>query len=123
GRDRIHHHHHRHGRGRGLTEKREPMNNITVHELATSTGATIIDVREADEYADGHARTAINVPLSELDARIDEIPTDRPVHVICQSGGRSARATEALTAQGIEAVNVTGGTSAWIDADLPTDRA
>ncbi|PPF91253.1 sulfurtransferase [Clavibacter michiganensis] len=97
------------------------MKNITVHELATSAGAIIVDVREADEYAAGHARSAVNVPLSMLDARVDEIPIDRPVHVICQSGGRSARATEALTAQGIDAVNVAGGTSAWIDADLPID--
>jgi rhodanese-related sulfurtransferase len=99
------------------------MKSITVQQLAATTGATIIDVREPDEYAASHARSAVNVPLSELGERIDEIPADQPVHVICQSGGRSARATEALTARGIDAINVTGGTSAWIDADLPTDRA
>ncbi|CAQ01817.1 rhodanese-like domain-containing protein [Clavibacter sepedonicus] len=99
------------------------MKSITVHDLAAATGATIIDVREPDEYAGGHARSAVNVPLSELGERLDEIPTDQPVHVICQSGGRSARATDALAARGIDAIDVTGGTSAWIDADLPTDRA
>ncbi|MDO4042499.1 rhodanese-like domain-containing protein [Clavibacter michiganensis] len=99
------------------------MTSITVQQLAASAGATIIDVREPDEYAAGHARSAVNVPLSELGERIDGIPADRPVHFICQSGGRSARATEALTACGIDAIEVTGGTTAWIDADLPTDRA
>jgi rhodanese-related sulfurtransferase len=48
--------------------------------------------------------------------RIGEIPADRPVYVICRSGGRSAKAVEHLRSQGIDAVNVTGGTLAWIEA-------
>jgi rhodanese-related sulfurtransferase len=51
------------------------------------------------------------------------VPTGTPVHIICQSGGRSARATATLTAHGYDAVNVEGGTSAWIAAGNPVDRA
>ena len=47
---------------------------------------------------------------------------DQPVYIICQSGGRSAQATQYLEAVGHNAVNVTGGTAAWIWAQLPTER-
>lgn len=71
------------------------MSRITVDQLAALDSPVLIDVREPDEYAAGHAPSAVNLPMSQLDARVDEVPTDAPVHVICQSGGRSARATEA----------------------------
>jgi rhodanese-related sulfurtransferase len=54
--------------------------------------------------------------------RVGEVPTDRTVYVICARGGRSAKAVEHLRGQGVDAVNVAGGTLAWIDAGLPTDR-
>jgi rhodanese-related sulfurtransferase len=88
------------------------MSRITVDQLAALDSPVLIDVREPDEYAAGHAPGAVNLPMSQLDARADEVPTDAPVHVICQSGGRSARATEALAARGVDAVDVEGGTSA-----------
>ena len=99
------------------------MNQITVDQLAALDHAVVIDVRETDEYADGHVPGARNVPLSQLQDRLDEVPEGSPVHVICQSGGRSARATAALAAHGIDAVDVEGGTSAWIAAGKPIDRS
>lgn len=99
------------------------MKSITVTDLAADPTATVIDVREPDEYASGHARGAVNLPLSQLGGRLDDVPTDRPVHIICQSGGRSAQATEALASRGWDAIDVIGGTSAWIAARLPVDRA
>lgn len=109
------------------------MNQISVTELAALfnapgidaalSGAIIVDVREPDEFAGGHAAAATNIPLGQLDERLAEIPTDRTVYLICHSGGRSARATAALAARGIDAVNVDGGTSAWTDAGLPTQTA
>lgn len=48
--------------------------------------------------------------------RLDDLPTDRPVYVICAAGARSLRAAEVMRARGIDAVNVAGGTNAWIDA-------
>jgi rhodanese-related sulfurtransferase len=52
--------------------------------------------------------------------RLQEVPTEGTVYVICAKGGRSYRAAELYRAQGIDAVNVAGGTSAWVDAGQPT---
>ncbi|TAJ49448.1 MAG: rhodanese-like domain-containing protein [Herbiconiux sp.] len=97
------------------------MNQITVDQLAALDEPVLIDVRERDEFAASHASGAVNVPLSELQSRVDEIPTDAPVHVICQAGGRSARATDFLAQSGIQAIDVAGGTTAWIQAGHPTE--
>ena len=90
---------------------------IDVEELAErrSTGAAVLDVRQPEEYREVHVPGAVLIPLATLPDRLDEIPSERPVLVICRSGGRSARAVEWLLAQGVDAVNVAGGTAAWID--------
>jgi rhodanese-related sulfurtransferase len=93
------------------------MNEITVSELAAASSPTIIDVREPDEFAGGHVPGAVNVPLSQLQG--SELP-EGPVYVICELGGRSARATQYLAGQGVDATNVAGGTAAWREAGLAT---
>jgi len=95
------------------------MNEISVDELAGIPSAVIIDVREPAEYGDGHVPGARNIPLAEGRDRRGEIDPTDAVYVICQSGRRSARACEALVSAGIRAVNVTGGTSAWIESGRP----
>ena len=97
------------------------MKTITVERLATLTAPQLIDVREPDEFAAGHAVGAINIPLGSVESTALSDPT-APVYVICQAGGRSARAAQTLADQGIDAVNVDGGTSAWVQAGLPTER-
>ena len=96
------------------------MQSITVEQLATLTAPQLIDVREPDEFAAGHAVGAINIPLGSVESAILPDPA-APVYVICQAGGRSARAAQALSRAGIAAVNVDGGTSAWVLAGLPTE--
>ncbi|OUD88003.1 tRNA 2-selenouridine synthase [Clavibacter michiganensis subsp. michiganensis] len=54
------------------------MSRITVDQLAALDSPVLIDVREPDEYAAGHAPGAVNLPMSQLDARVDEVPTDAP---------------------------------------------
>jgi rhodanese-related sulfurtransferase len=75
----------------------------------------LLDVRTPGEFAGGHVPGAVNVPLDALDGRLADLAPHRDgeIYVICQSGGRSAVASERLAAAGFEPVNVAGGTSAW----------
>jgi rhodanese-related sulfurtransferase len=79
----------------------------------------LLDVREDDEWAQGHAPTAAHVPMFEVPARLDALPTDAPIAVICHVGGRSARVAQWLRQQGYDAHNVEGGMDAWQAAGLP----
>ncbi len=84
-------------------------------------GPLLVDVRERDEFAAQRATGAVLVPISEFVARHGELPRDRPLFVICQSGSRSASATMFLLQNGwTDVTNVDGGTQAWAMAGLPT---
>jgi rhodanese-related sulfurtransferase len=96
------------------------MQQITVQQLASVADPVVIDVREPYEYASGHAPGALNIPLGQLIFRTSEIPSAAAVYLICQSGRRSAQGTQALSARGINAINIEGGTSDWVQAGLPT---
>lgn len=74
----------------------------------------LLDVREPDEFEEGHIEGAQLIPLGSLQRRLAEVPKDREVVVICSVGGRSARATEFLRRHGVEAVNLHGGMRAWM---------
>jgi len=84
-------------------------------EQAMEKGAQVIDVRTEGEFAAGHVPGAVNLPLGFPDAHpvIQGLDPEAPVYLICQSGGRSARAADQLSAAGFTAVNVKGGTGAW----------
>lgn len=87
-----------------------------------SSGALLIDVREADEYAQGHAPGSTLIPLGQLAQRLQEIARykDKPVALICHSGRRSAQALKLLEGAGFSAAaNVEGGMIAWQQAGLP----
>jgi rhodanese-related sulfurtransferase len=79
-------------------------------------GARLVDVREADEWMRGHSPLAVHLPMSQLQARVTELPDDEQLLVVCHSGGRSQRVTEALNGAGYDAVNVAGGMLAWKSA-------
>jgi rhodanese-related sulfurtransferase len=85
------------------------------------SGPLLVDVREPAEYATERAEGAVLLPISEFAARHGELPRDRPLLMICQSGSRSASATMFLLQGGWTDVrNVEGGTTAWARAGLPT---
>ncbi|ASR33725.1 sulfurtransferase [Prauserella marina] len=90
---------------------------VSVSELP-SEDVVLLDVREPDEWAAGHAPEAVHIPLGDLPARVAELaelPDDKPVYVVCRSGGRSARAAAWLNAAGVvDAVNVAGGMKSWL---------
>jgi rhodanese-related sulfurtransferase len=83
---------------------------------AVPDGAWLLDVREDDEWAAGHAPGATHIPLGQLGAHTDELPADQQIYVICRSGVRSARAAQALNGAGWQAVNVAGGMQDWAAA-------
>jgi rhodanese-related sulfurtransferase len=80
------------------------------------TGAMLLDVRESDEWDTGHAPDATWIPIGHVAARQDELAGDRPIVVVCRSGGRSARVTSTLLQAGYDATNLAGGMQAWAGA-------
>jgi len=90
------------------------VKSISVDNLATLVpGVPLIDVREAEEFAEASVPGTMNLPLSGLQLNFGGVPIGRTVYVMCASGGRSARATAFLAEQGYDAVNVMGGITEW----------
>jgi len=91
------------------------------HALWSSGELTIIDVREEAEHEETRVAGIPLIPMSELLARVDEIPTDTPVAVLCRSGARSGQVADYLTAAGEhgEVANIEGGIIAWAAEALP----
>lgn len=84
----------------------------------------LLDVREDDEWEAGHAPGAVHVPLAQVQQRVEEIAgaiPERPVHVVCRSGSRSAWVTGYLSGIGLDAVNVEGGMQSWVAAGRPLE--
>jgi rhodanese-related sulfurtransferase len=94
------------------------ISEISVDELVDrlAEGARLIDVREPNEYEEAHVPGAVLVPLASVPDNVATFRGDGPTYVICRSGARSMRACEFVAAQGVEAVNVAGGTRAWINS-------
>jgi rhodanese-related sulfurtransferase len=82
-------------------------------------GVTVVDVREPDEWDAGHLAGSVHVPMGELVERVDELPADDQLLVVCRVGGRSAQVTLWLAGQGYRAVNLAGGLVAWSRAGRP----
>lgn len=89
-------------------------------ERAAAGPLELIDVRTPVEFQEVHSALARNVPLDRLDPA--SLPADRPLYVICRSGGRGRQACEKLLAAGLKVTNVEGGTLAWVECGLPVVR-
>jgi len=94
--------------------------------LASRQPAELLDVRTPGEFATAHVPGARLIPLDELDCAAflkQRGPDDKPIYVLCQSGGRARRAIEKFQRAGFDrCVLVEGGTQAWIDAGLTVNR-
>ena len=96
------------------------MKEISVQELKAILGeVNLVDVREPDEYVEAHVPGAQLIPLATVPVRNNELDKSQTQYIICKSGARSTKAAEFLIAQGFDAVNITGGTMAWIDSGEP----
>lgn len=89
---------------------------VTIDEFAEALagGARVIDVRQPEEFEEAHVPGAVLIPLATVPENVDAFRGDGTTYVICKSGARSMRACEFLEQQGVEAVNVGGGTMAWL---------
>ena len=96
---------------------------VDVHELeiALVQGEVLIDVREAEEFEAVRVPCARLIPLAEVAGRRGEISNGSRVYVICAKGGRSRVAAGLLREDGTDAVNVVGGTTAWLEAGKTVD--
>jgi len=93
---------------------------ISVDDLAAQRDAfVVVDVREDDEWEQGHLEGSLHIPMANLPARRGEIPTTGRIACLCRSGNRSAKVTAWLLANGFDACNVTGGTLAWDERGFP----
>lgn len=96
---------------------------ISVQQAAQKQkeGAFILDVREPSEWNEVHVPGATLIPLGQLSSRLNEVPKDKPVVVICRSGNRSAQARDLLLGSGFSSVtSVAGGVNDWKAKGLPT---
>jgi rhodanese-related sulfurtransferase len=85
--------------------------------------ALMLDVRERDEFVSVRIEGSLFIPMSQLGVRLQDIPKDRPIMVICASGNRSVSATGYLLSAGWEDVgSVAGGISTWERMGLPVRR-
>jgi len=90
---------------------------------AGSSAPLLVDVRERNEFLAARAPGAVLYPTSSFLLRFEELPRDRPLHVICNSGSRSAAVTAWLLRNGWTDVHdVVGGMTAWARADLEIRR-
>lgn len=86
-------------------------------------GALLVDVREQHEFDAVRAPGAVLMPMSTFQARAGELPSDRPLMIVCHTGGRSSAVTGFLTRAGrTDVVNVAGGMDAWERGGLPVKR-
>lgn len=96
---------------------------VTTDDLAAAMedDAVVIDVRNPDEYVEVRIPGVHLIPLPELNDRVEEIPKDRKVYIVCAAGGRSLAAANALNNAGYDTVSVAGGTNAWAAEGRPTE--
>jgi rhodanese-related sulfurtransferase len=94
---------------------------LTPAQLAAdTTGARVLDVREAQEVATGAIAGSTHIPLGQLATRVGELDRGTPIVTVCQSGGRSRRAAEALADAGFTVADLDGGMNAWLSDGRPT---
>ncbi len=102
-----------------------PVDPAEAVNLINHEDALVLDVREANEYKEGHILNAKHIPMSALQKRLGELEKDksRPIILVCRSGSRSGHAAGVLKKHGFERIyNLSGGVMAWQNASLPLTR-
>ena len=89
------------------------------HQMYTD-GTFVLDVRTPEEWNEFHVPNTTLIPLDELTARVNELPKDQPILVVCRSGNRSQAGRDILLQAGFDATSMDGGLNAWRDSGYPT---
>lgn len=115
------------GAGAAVGSRGGSRSDVALREFvkAHGQGAAVLDVRTEGEFVAGHVPGAVNKPLGSFgpdDPWLAGLDKEAPLYVICQSGGRSARAADTLAAAGFNTVNVLGGTGGWQAAGHPVEK-
>ena len=82
-------------------------------------GTFVLDVRTPEEWNEYHAPNTTLIPLDELASRVNELPKDQPIVVVCRSGNRSQTGRDILLQAGFDATSMNGGLNAWRDSGYP----
>ncbi len=96
--------------------------NKAYEKLSANGKLFLLDVRQPFEYQSEHIQGAVLIPLTELGQRVNELPKDREILVVCRSGHRSMVATRQLLKAGFKVENIYGGMLAWDNAGLPVKK-
>jgi sulfur-carrier protein adenylyltransferase/sulfurtransferase len=105
-----------------MEEARRLIPEVSVQEVRGREGMALLDVREKDEYRDGHLGGAISLPRGFLEMRVEETLPDKttPIIAYCAGGTRSLMAARTLKEMGYTNVaSMTGGFTAWKNAGMP----
>ena len=96
------------------------MKTITIEELLQldQNTITVLDVRPADAYTRGSVPGAVSIPLAEVEERMEELPKEKPVYVLCHTGEWSVDAVYELEAAGYDAANIEGGYRSFLRKKL-----
>jgi rhodanese-related sulfurtransferase len=108
---------------RGTTETHSYPPEIPVEEAVTKrdAGALILDVRQPEEWNEFHVPDSTLIPLGELASRLNELPQDQEIVIVCRSGNRSAQGRDILLEAGFSQVtSMAGGLTQWKAAGYPT---
>ncbi|MEE8443106.1 MAG: rhodanese-like domain-containing protein [Dehalococcoidia bacterium] len=107
----------------------EPFTRILVKEakemMDRGDSVLVVDVRESDEWQEGHVPGAVHIRVDDVLTRIDELPTDKKLLFICAAGVRSALACEMAAAMGRppeQLFNLEEGMVGWIESKFPTSQ-
>lgn len=103
-----------------------PLPSINAQELDEKLKAAnkplVLDVRQPEEYREGHIAGARLIPLDELRKRANELPKNREIVCVCASGSRSHSATKFLLDSGYQVINMKGGMFTWQRAGLAVKK-
>lgn len=103
-------------------DPREITNADSADVYGRQDGTTFLDVREPDEWAEGHLPGAVHIPLGDLQQRAGELPSDERIVTYCRSGGRSLKAVDILSAAGHQdSKSMAGGMIEWKKQGRPVE--